>query len=44
LKTLLIQIPLGMFVYVGVAWMFKMQSFTYLLDVAKQFIKNRKKA
>ncbi len=43
LLTLLIQIPFGVFVYVGTAWLFKMQSFIYLLDMAKQFCVNYRK-
>lgn len=40
--TLLIQIPLGAFVYIGGAWLFKMDSFIYCLNILKGFIRKKK--
>lgn len=43
LATLAIQIPLGIVIYVGCAWLFKMDSMRYVLDTLKE-IQRRKAA
>lgn len=40
--TLLIQIPLGIALYVFGSWLFKMDSFTYLLSLINGFVKRSK--
>lgn len=40
--TLLIQIPLGVLLYVGGSVLFRVESFTYILSVAKSYLKKRK--
>lgn len=42
--TLLIQIPVGISIYVLGAMLFKMDSFYYLLGIIKQFLNKKKKA
>ena len=37
--TLLIQIPLGVIIYVGGAWLLKYESFTYCINMAKSLFK-----
>lgn len=41
--TLLIQIPLGMIIYVGGAWLLKMEPFIYCLNILKSFLLKKKK-
>lgn len=36
--TLLIQVPLGVIIYIGLSALFKLESFTYVLDMIKPFI------
>ncbi len=38
LVTLLIQVPLGVAVYVGAAWLFKVDSFRYVLSIAARIL------
>ncbi len=38
LVTLLIQVPLGVAIYAGAAWALKLESFQYVLGIAKKFI------
>ena len=38
LVTLLIQVPLGVAIYAGTAWALKLESFQYVLGIAKKFI------
>lgn len=40
LITLLIQIPLGVTIYVGISILFKYEPFIYCLEIAKSFVKN----
>ena len=40
--TLLIQVPLGVLIYIGGSWLFKMESFTYVLTTIKGFLKRKK--
>ena len=40
---LIIQVPLGMAIYFGLSKLFKMESFEYVLSIAKSFIKKRNK-
>lgn len=42
LVTLLIQVPLGALVYVVGSWLFKVDSFTYILGILKSYLKKRK--
>ena len=44
LLTLIIQILLGIIIYVGLAWIFKLECFIYLKNIILGFLKNRKKA
>lgn len=37
--TLVIQIPLGAAIYIGASYIFKIESFEYLLDMAKGFVR-----
>ena len=39
--TLLIQVPLGVLIYAGASWIFKVDSFRYMLDVLKQFLSRK---
>lgn len=39
---LLIQVPLGVLIYVGGSWLFKMESFIYILAVVKSYLKRKK--
>lgn len=39
--TLLIQIPLGAAIYIGVSYVLKIESFEYLLDMVRGFIRKR---
>lgn len=41
--TLLIQVPLGVIIYVGGAWLLKMEAFTYCLNILKGFLSKKKK-
>lgn len=41
--TLLIQIPLGILIYVLGSWLFRMDSFFYILSFVKGFLKKREK-
>ena len=41
--TLLIQVPVGAIIYVALSAIFKLESFTYILNVAKKFIKKKNK-
>lgn len=41
--TLLIQIPLGAAIYIGASYIFKIESFEYLLGIAKGFVRKRAK-
>ena len=41
LVTLLIQIPLGILIYLFGSWLFKMESFTYLLTMIKGYLKRK---
>ena len=41
--TLLIQVPLGGVIYIGLSKFFKLESFEYILDMLKGFISNRKR-
>ena len=41
--TLCIQVPLGTAIYFGASWLFKLESFEYVLNMAKNFINNKKK-
>ena len=34
--TLMIQIVIGVVIYIGLAWIFKLESFSYLLNMVKQ--------
>ena len=40
--TLIIQIPLGVLVYVCGSMLFKIESYTYVLNTAKNFLKRKK--
>ncbi len=40
--TLIIQVPLGVLIYIGSAAFFKFEAFTYCLDLAKSFFKKSK--
>ena len=40
--TLLIQVPLGAIIYVAGSWLFKIESFVYLLDMLKSFRAKKK--
>ena len=44
IATLAIQVPLGVVIYVGASLFFKMESFYYLLSLAKSFFKKTKQA
>lgn len=37
--TLLIQVPLGVLIYVGGSWVLRLEDFRYLLETARQFLK-----
>lgn len=39
--TLIIQIPLGIIIYVSLAWMFKLECFIYLKNTANSFFKKK---
>lgn len=41
--TLVIQIPLGAAIYIGASYIFKIESFEYLLGIAKGFVRKRAK-
>lgn len=41
--TLLIQVPLGIIIYVACSKVFKVDSFIYVMDILKDFMKKRKK-
>ena len=43
IATLCIQVPLGAAIYFGASWLFKLESFEYVLNMAKNFINNKKK-
>lgn len=40
--TLLIQVPLGGLIYIGLSYLLKLESFTYCIDMGKQFISKHK--
>ncbi len=40
--TLTIQILVGIILYLGMAWVFKLESFSYLINTTKGFIANEK--
>lgn len=40
--TLIIQVPLGAIIYIGLAIIFKFEAFTYCLDLVKAFFKNKR--
>ncbi len=40
--TLIIQVPLGGVIYIGLSILFKLESFTYVLNTVKEFIQNKK--
>ena len=42
LVTLLIQVPLGAVIYIAGSWIFKLDSFTYILSILKDFTKKKK--
>ena len=42
--TLIIQIPLGIVIYAGLSWIFKLDSFTYILSMIKNLLSHRKDA
>lgn len=42
--TLILQIFIGIFIYMGLAWIFKLESFAYLLDTIKDLFSKRQKA
>ncbi len=42
LVTLLIQVPLGAVIYIVGSWIFKLDSFTYILSILKDFTKKKK--
>lgn len=44
LLKLIIQVLLGVIIYVGLAWIFKLECFIYLKNIILGFLKNRKKA
>ncbi|MBP3391823.1 MAG: lipopolysaccharide biosynthesis protein [Clostridia bacterium] len=41
--TLLVQVPLGIGIYVGISWLFKLSSFLYCADTLKKLIRSKKK-
>ena len=41
LVTLLIQVPLGAVIYIAGSWIFKLDSFTYILSILKDFTKKK---
>ena len=41
--TLLIQVPLGALIYIGLSYLFKLESFTYCLGMVKPIIRKIKK-
>jgi teichuronic acid exporter len=41
LLTLIIQVFAGVILYVGLAWIFKLECFRYLLSTIKDIFKNR---
>ena len=42
IATLCIQVPLGAAIYFGASWIFKLESFEYVLNMAKNFIKTKR--
>ena len=42
IPSLLIQIPVGFFVYVSGAALIKLESFTYCVNILKEFVKKKK--
>ena len=42
IATLCIQVPLGAAIYFGASWLFKLESFEYVLNMAKNFIKTKR--
>ena len=44
LPTLLIQIPLGIALYVGGSLLFKLDSFTMILNLLRSFLRGKKEA
>ena len=42
IATLCIQVPLGTAIYFGASWIFKLESFEYVLNMAKNFIKTKR--
>ena len=43
LLTLCLQVPLGAAIYIGGAWLLKLEPFLYILKMLKGFLANRKK-
>jgi teichuronic acid exporter len=43
LLALTIQIPLGCLIYIGLSWIFKVESFSYLRNLCKSYLMNRRK-
>lgn len=41
--TLCIQVPLGAAIYVGGSWLLKLESFVYLLELVKKFLRKKRK-
>lgn len=41
IATLCIQVPLGAAIYFGASWLFKLESFEYVLEVIREFIHKR---
>ena len=40
--TLLIQVPVGVIIYVLLSWIFKVETFTYCINLVKSFLRKRK--
>lgn len=40
---LLIQVPLGILIYIGGSWLFKLESFTYIVSMAKTYLHKHNK-
>lgn len=41
--TLCIQVPLGAALYIGGAWLLKLESFTYVMELMKKFVSKKRK-